>query len=151
MEQVFTMLGYSNTLVSDNGPQFTSNDFEVYLLDYNIKHQLTSPYWAQANGEVERFNRTLTKTIKCAMAKGKDWKSTLQQFLLMYCTIPHTATGNLWHKYFSNIYQITVFQQLNQTKQKLIPKEPQTENKIKPILITKDQANIRNFTKGREY
>ena len=44
MEQVFTMLGYQEKLVSNNGPQFTSNDFEIYLLHHNIKHQLTSPY-----------------------------------------------------------------------------------------------------------
>ena len=93
MERVFTMLGYPDKLVSDNGPQFTSNNFEIYLLAHNIEHQLTSPYWPQANGEVERFNRTLTKTVKCAMAEGKDWKSALQQFLLMYRTTPHTTTG----------------------------------------------------------
>ena len=44
MERVFTMLEYPETLVSDNGPQFTSNDVEIYLLHDNIKHQLTSPY-----------------------------------------------------------------------------------------------------------
>ena len=93
MEPVFTMLGYPEKLVLDNGPQFTSNDFEIYLLHHNIKHQLTSPYWPQANGEVKRFNRTLTKTIKCAVGKGKDWKAALQQFLLMYHTTLHTTTG----------------------------------------------------------
>ena len=31
MEQVFAMFGYPDTLVSDNGPQFSSIDFEFYL------------------------------------------------------------------------------------------------------------------------
>ena len=61
MEQVFTMFGYPGTLASDSGPQFTYNDFEFFLQTHNIKHQLTSPYWPQANGEVERFNRAITK------------------------------------------------------------------------------------------
>ena len=87
------MFGYPDTLVSDNGQQFTSNDFEFYLQTHNIKHQLTSLYWPQANGEVEKFNRTITKTIKCALTEGKDWKKVLQQFLLMYCTTLHTTTG----------------------------------------------------------
>ena len=46
-----------------------------------------------ATGEVERFNTTITKTIKCALTEGKDWKEASQQFLLMYRTTPHTATG----------------------------------------------------------
>ena len=102
MEQVFTMLGYPSTLISDNGTQITSNYFELYLQIHNIKHQLTSLYWPQANVEVERFNRTVTKTIECALTKGRDWNEALQQFLLMYRTTPHTTTGiyraqNLFH------------------------------------------------------
>ena len=58
-----------------------------------MKHQLAYPYWPQANGEIERFNRTITKTIKCALTEGKDWKEALEQFLLMYRTTPHTTTG----------------------------------------------------------
>ena len=102
MEQVFTMLGYPSTLISDNGTQITSNYFELYLQIHNIKHQLTSLYWPQANVEFERFNKTITKTIKCARTKGRDWNEALQQFLLMYRTTPHTTTGisraqNLFH------------------------------------------------------
>ena len=61
MEKVFTMLGYPDTIVSDNGTQFTSNDFEFYLQTHNIKHQLT-------------FNRTITKTIKCILTKAETGK-----------------------------------------------------------------------------
>ena len=71
------MLGYPDTLVSDNGTQFTSKDFELYLQTHNIKHQLTSLYWPQANSKVERFNRTITKTIKCALTEGREWKKAL--------------------------------------------------------------------------
>ena len=38
MEQVVTMFGYPDTVVSDNGTQFTSSDFELYLQTHNIKH-----------------------------------------------------------------------------------------------------------------
>ena len=72
MEQVFTMLGYSNTLVSDSNTQF--NDFELYLQIHNIKHELTSPYWLQANDEVERFNWTIIKTIKSTLTESREWK-----------------------------------------------------------------------------
>ena len=54
------MLGYPDKLVSDNGTQFTSNDFEFYLQTHNIK-QLT-------------FNRAITKTIKCILTKAETGK-----------------------------------------------------------------------------
>ena len=89
-----TTFGYPDTLVSDNGPQFTSNDFEFYLPTNHTKHQLTSPYWPQANGEVERFNRTIMKTIKCALTEGKkDWKEALQH----YINVSHNSTYNNWY------------------------------------------------------
>ena len=88
------MFGHPDTLVLDNSTQFTSNDFEFYLQTHNIKHQLISPYWPQANGEVERFNWTITKTIKCALTKGRDWKEALQQFLF---NVLHNSTYSNWH------------------------------------------------------
>ena len=44
---------------SDNGPQFCCAEFEKFVSDHGIEH-LTSPLlWLQANGHVERQNRTL--------------------------------------------------------------------------------------------
>ena len=39
------------------------------------------------------MNRTISKIIKCAYTEGNDWKTALDQFLLMYRTTPHTTTG----------------------------------------------------------
>ena len=40
MEQVSTMLGHPDALISDNCTQFTSNNFELYLQTHNIEHLL---------------------------------------------------------------------------------------------------------------
>ena len=45
---------------SDNGPQFVSEVFEQYLEDCGIDHRTTTPLWPQANGEVERQNRSVS-------------------------------------------------------------------------------------------
>ena len=82
MEQVFTMLKYPDTLVPDRDTHFTSTDFELYLQTYNIDHQLTYPYWSLVNGEVQRVDKTITKTNKCVLAEARDWKEPLQQFFL---------------------------------------------------------------------
>ena len=92
-ENLFCMFGYPVELVSDNGTQFISEETENYLKFNNVIHRTTSPYWPSANGEVDRFNRTLKKTIDCFTAEGKDWKEWLNSFLLDYRSSIHRATG----------------------------------------------------------
>ncbi|XP_057291219.1 uncharacterized protein K02A2.6-like [Hydractinia symbiolongicarpus] len=93
LEKTFSMFGYPRKIRSDNGPQFTSAEIEQYFKERNIHHERSSPYNPQGNGEVERFNRTLSKVIKCAITEQKDWKKELDHFLLMYRTTPHSITG----------------------------------------------------------
>ncbi len=46
-------------LRTDNGGEYLSNDFKMYLADHGIQHQLTVAYTPQQNGVAERMNRTL--------------------------------------------------------------------------------------------
>jgi transposase InsO family protein len=46
-------------MISDNGSQFISKDFEELLLFLEIGHTLASANHPQSNGKLERFNRTL--------------------------------------------------------------------------------------------
>jgi hypothetical protein len=49
--------------------------------------------WPQANGEVERQNRSLLKSLKIANLSGKDYKAELRKFLMAYRSTPHSVTG----------------------------------------------------------
>jgi transposase InsO family protein len=44
------------TLCTDNGGEYTSNEFESYLHQHGIKHQTIVPYNPQQNGVAERMN-----------------------------------------------------------------------------------------------
>ena len=47
---------------TDQGTEFTNN-LMLRLMDrMNIRHKKTCPYYPQANGHVERFNRTLVES-----------------------------------------------------------------------------------------
>jgi transposase InsO family protein len=46
-------------IISDNGSQFISKDFEELLMLLELGHTLTSAGHPQSNGKLERFNRTL--------------------------------------------------------------------------------------------
>jgi transposase InsO family protein len=47
------------TLRSDNGGDYTSNEFGRFCRDVGIKRELTTPYNPQKNGVAERKNRMI--------------------------------------------------------------------------------------------
>ena len=52
------------TLRSDNGGEYTSNEFGIFFKDVEIKRELTTPYNPQNNGVVERKNQTIMEAMK---------------------------------------------------------------------------------------
>ena len=52
------------TLKSDNGEQFTSNEFKDFYKKVGIRRELTIPYNPQHNGVAERNNRTIMEVVK---------------------------------------------------------------------------------------
>ena len=90
---IFIRYGYPFTLKSDNGAQFVSEEFGNFLAEHGIQHRKSPPLWHEANGEVERQNRTLVKSLKVAHVENKKWRDELNKFLLAYRTTPHSSTG----------------------------------------------------------
>lgn len=93
LKQIFSTHGLPVSITTDNGPQFVSDHFKTYCEVNGIVHRKTTPLWPQANGEIERQNRSILKRLKIAQAEKKDWKSELQTYLMMYRSAPHTTTG----------------------------------------------------------
>ena len=83
----------THSALSDNAPQFVSEEFENFLATHGIQHQNFPLLWPQANDEIEQQNRTLLKSLKVAEVEGKKWKDELDEFLLAYRTTPHSSTG----------------------------------------------------------
>jgi putative transposase len=46
-------------LISDNGGQYVSKDFQLYMKEIGLLHVRTSPNYPQSNGKIERFHRSL--------------------------------------------------------------------------------------------
>lgn len=46
-------------LISDNGGQYVSKDFQNYMKEIGLLHVRTSPCYPQSNGKIERFHRSL--------------------------------------------------------------------------------------------
>lgn len=93
LKPIFARFGVPHTLKTDNGPQLVSEEFEAFLAENGIEHRTTTPLWPRANGEVERQNRTLMKSVQIAHIEGKDWRQELQTFLTAYRSTPQMTTG----------------------------------------------------------
>ncbi|KAL7301787.1 hypothetical protein TKK_0005775 [Trichogramma kaykai] len=93
LNEIFLRFGIPKSIKSDNGPQFVSEEFKNYCSLNNIDLIHSSPYWPQANGEVENMNRSILKRLQIAHNQGKDYQVEIQRFLLMYNATPHGTTG----------------------------------------------------------
>ena len=93
LTDLFTTMGKVKTIISDNGPQFISNEFKQFCNEWGVLHRRVIPYHPQSNGEIERLFRTVMKIIKIAHAQNKNWELPLQKFLMAYRNMPHSMTG----------------------------------------------------------
>ena len=46
--------------------------FKNFLVKNGIEQQMTTPLWPQANGEIERQNRSILKRLRIAQAEGRN-------------------------------------------------------------------------------
>lgn len=91
LKKIFSAYGLPLSITTDNGPQFVSDVFSNFVDENQIQYIPTTPLWPQANGEVERQNRSLMKRIRIAQSE-KKWKAELETYLLMYRSAPHSVT-----------------------------------------------------------
>ncbi|CAB3977432.1 Transposon Ty3-I Gag-Pol poly [Paramuricea clavata] len=74
LDGIFSRQGIPKVVKSDNGPPFNSAEFANFASFLGFLHRKVTPYWPLANGEVERFMRTLEKAIRTAHSEKKNWK-----------------------------------------------------------------------------
>ncbi|EYB94823.1 hypothetical protein Y032_0167g141 [Ancylostoma ceylanicum] len=69
LKSLFAREGLPQTIVSDNGTQFTSEQFKAMCDEGGIVRIKTAPYHPQSNGQAERFVDTLKRGIKKLLGK----------------------------------------------------------------------------------
>ena len=93
LDATFTRYGYPEVPRTDNGPQFTSGEFQSFLRTNYVRWLSTTPLWPQANGLVERTNRTVLKVLKIATLEKANIQREFRKFLVAYRSTPHSGTG----------------------------------------------------------
>ncbi|XP_043206121.1 uncharacterized protein K02A2.6-like [Amphibalanus amphitrite] len=97
LSQAWSREGLCDELVTDNGPQFTSDRFRQYLAQRGIRHHTSAVYWPRGNGAVERLNREVKVWLKEATQlqsrTAASFSGHVRQRLALYRATPHCTTG----------------------------------------------------------
>ena len=79
VSEFFSRFGYPLQIHTDRGSNFESQLFQSVCQLLQVHKTRTTPYRPSANGQVERFNRTLLSTIRCFIGNQKEWDRFLPQ------------------------------------------------------------------------
>ena len=96
-----SIFGAPESLLSDNGSQFTGKCFQYLLKILDVKHKRTTPYKPSTNGMIERFHRYLKERLALIAIdykldftlKGSDWDLFLPHICYIYNSTPTRATN----------------------------------------------------------
>ena len=92
-EHIIHRFGIPQTITTDGGSVFISEEFRKFADDMGIKLIRSSPYYAQANGQAEASNQSLIKLIKRKIDEyPRRWHEVLSEALWAYRISCHGST-----------------------------------------------------------
>ena len=93
LRSMFCRYGYPEQLISDNGLQFTAEEFAIFMRSCGVKHIQRAPYHPATNGLAERFVQSMKQSPKASQNSGLPLSQRLCEFLLLYHSSTHAMTG----------------------------------------------------------
>lgn len=91
-QSIFLLFGVPQTILTDNGSQFTSKIFKNLLEHYGVTHWLTPFYHPQVNNS-ERVNRVITSAIRATIKSNhKTWADNIQNIANAIRNASHEST-----------------------------------------------------------
>ena len=79
LRKLFAAYGQPESMVSDNGPQFTSEEFETFLKLNGAKHVLCPPYHPASNDLAERNVQTFKNMLEYPATSGFWYSVSIQK------------------------------------------------------------------------
>jgi hypothetical protein len=93
-DRIMTVYGSPKQIITDQGAAFTSHQWSLMMKTWKIKHVTTSAANPQANGQVERMNQTILKSLRRTLGSRKEiWPDILQLVLMDYRVSTQDTTG----------------------------------------------------------
>ena len=98
LTNIFTLFGPPLSIHSDRGAQFESHEFNLFLGRWNVRKSRTTPYNPAGNGQCERTNGTIWRTVKLRLKqlnKSLDqWDEELNMALMNIRTLACRTINN---------------------------------------------------------
>ncbi|XP_015779530.1 PREDICTED: uncharacterized protein K02A2.6-like [Acropora digitifera] len=88
LKQVFSEFGVPQTVMTDNGPPFSSKEFAAFANQYRFAHITSSPRDPQSNGFIERMVQTAKQSMRKCAGAGHDPHLAM----LVYSATPLTSS-----------------------------------------------------------
>ena len=89
LEELFSVEGIPDEIMSDNGPPFNGKEFSSYLTGLGIRHTTSSPNYPRSNGFIERQIQTMKRLIERPTVPGgvikKPWPAWEHSHWEMVC------------------------------------------------------------------
>ena len=97
LQDIVWTYGKPAEIITDNGEEFRSKEFQAVLKRYSIHHNRTSPGHPQTNGKVERLNHELVQRLQRISAEDghnrKNWDEYLRQAVFAFHAHVNRRTG----------------------------------------------------------
>ncbi|CAB4443573.1 unnamed protein product [Rhizophagus irregularis] len=90
-EDIICRHGCPKKILSDRGSHFNNKLVELLMEEFQIKHNLSTPYHPKTNGLIERFNKTLCESL-AKLNNDKDWDLKVPGVLFAYRTKKNDST-----------------------------------------------------------
>ena len=131
----FSRFGYPYQIFTDQGRNFESKLFSALCEALEIHKARTTPYRPSANGQVERYNRTLMDAVRCYIKDSQDhWDLHLQQIAGALRSSVNRSTG-----YTAN--RLMLGREVNTPAYLMFP-QPAVESQTTDQFIAKLTRNI---------
>jgi transposase InsO family protein len=150
LQNIICKEGSPEVISSDNGSEFVNSHFIELCQRFNIKHKTSLPYHPQAQGQIERFNSTIKKTIFKYLTQhnSKRYIDALQLLVYSYNTSVHNTTKRtpfeIHRKQFQSykILDNMVFQNIQNNAIKMIENSLKNQQAQQEPLEEGDEVRI---------
>jgi len=126
LERVIQQRGKAAVIRVDNGPEYTSKDFELWAREEHISIQYIQPGRPMQNGYIERFNGRYRRDVLDAYIFFEIYevRQLTHTWIEEYNTCrPHESLGNAtpreWAQRYPN-FEMTLKQNCKMTREELI-------------------------------
>lgn len=106
LDSFFLIAGAPIILHSDNGLEFKSQEMKNLCQFYDVKQVFGRPRCPWIQGQVERFNQTIKRSLSktvLSSGEGKKWIHSLKITIKMYNSTVHETTKNIPYNLFFGI------------------------------------------------